>query len=104
MPSSVLRDPGLEKSPIDSCRDDPIWALIHAQDLNNNYIILHFYQADFSHGAAQEVSAAVQERPGIEKPPEDVGSQGGHQARVHRAEAERGTTGEQEDEGREEWV
>lgn len=57
------------------------------------------HQVGLSHGAAQEVGASVQERPGVQKPSEDAGSQGGHQARVHRAETERGPAGEQEDEG-----
>lgn len=61
-------------------------------------------QADFSHGAAQEVRASIQKCPGVQKPSEDAGSQGGHQTRVHRAEAECGTAGEQENEGGEKLV
>lgn len=58
-----------------------------------------FSQVDLSHGAAQALSASLKECPVIEKPSEDAGGQRGHQTRVHRAEVERGTAGEQEDEG-----
>lgn len=68
------------------------------------HIFLYPTQVDFGHGAAQAYGASFQERPVVQEPSEDAGGQRGHQTRVHGAETERGSAGEQEDEGWEEWV